>query len=226
MKSLLDKSNLPKKLLDAVENKSIKTSRYSTFTLNIFKVFLDLYEEGIYKVSVNDLSIAYYNKYSKLLLPNELHPKIYHLGYSQYLQRYETDTGIYYSLREESIDKCKKEVKLLGCEYKPTNFNKKIAYTSEEIINRRLSQPENKKILEKINALPIKEKLMILSTDLPVSGRLRNVLKFDQSVVIKDVLLKTRAEWLRNPNMGNVTVKELEIVLAKIGLRLGVDYDV
>lgn len=36
MKSLLDKSNLPKKLLDAVENKSIKTSRYSTFTLNIF----------------------------------------------------------------------------------------------------------------------------------------------------------------------------------------------
>lgn len=105
MKSLLDKSNLPKKLLDAVENKSIKTSRYSTFTLNIFKVFLDLYEEGIYKVSVNDLSIAYYNKYSKLLLPNELHPKIYHLGYSQYLQRYETDTGIYYSLREESIDK-------------------------------------------------------------------------------------------------------------------------
>lgn len=190
------------------------------------ELYLTADEEGIYKVSVNDLSIAYYNKYSKLLLPNELHPKIYHLGYSQYLQRYETDTGIYYSLREESIDKCKKEVKLLGCEYKPTNFNKKIAYTSEEIINRRLSQPENKKILEKINALSIKEKLMILSTDLPVSGRLRNVLKFDQSVVIKDVLLKTKAEWLRNPNMGNVTVKELEIVLAKIGLRLGVDYDV
>lgn len=59
--------------------------------------------------------------------------------------------------------------------------------------------------------------------DLELSLRSANCLKFDNIVYIGDLVQKSEEDMLRTPNFGRKGLAEITEVIAKIGLRLGMD---
>lgn len=230
MKSLLDKSQLPEKLKTELDKEIILTSKYGTFSLNIFKILLALLDEGIHEVNAKDLSIAYYNKYKVVITPIEIDKKLSHLDYNEYLCIRKDENIKYYSLRNKNLDRCRKEVLLKGKEYKSecnnVNNYKKREKIIETKINNELNLPKNKDYIQELATMDLKDRLMVNAGSLPVSLRLKNGFVANKCYTIKDVVDKTRTEWIRTPNIGFNSITELEIVLAKIGLSLGADYDI
>ena len=231
MKSLLDKSNLPEKLKIELDKEIILTSKYGTFSLNIFKILLALLDEGIHEVNAKELSIAYYNKYKVIITPIEIDKKLHHLNRNnEYLCIKNNENIKYYSLCNENLNRCRKEVLLKGKEYRSecisTNNCKKREKIIETKINNELNLPKNKDYVQELATMDLKDRLMVNAGSLPVSLRLKNGFVANKCYTIKDVVDKTRTEWICTPNIGFNSITELEIVLAKIGLRLGVDYDI
>ena len=59
--------------------------------------------------------------------------------------------------------------------------------------------------------------------ELELSVRSGNCLKNDNIIYIGDLVQKTEAEMLRTPNFGRKSLNEIKVILATMGLRLGMD---
>lgn len=89
-------------------------------------------------------------------------------------------------------------------------------------------EEQEAKIKAEAEAKAIREKEAGL--DLPIGGikltvRSHNTLKNYSINYVRDLVVKTRAELLRTPNFGHKSLREIEELLATMGLRLGMCID-
>jgi hypothetical protein len=57
--------------------------------------------------------------------------------------------------------------------------------------------------------------------ELEVSVRLRGGMQANNCKTLRDVVTMTEADWMRTPNIGKTSVRELSFMLASMGLELG-----
>ena len=89
---------------------------------------------------------------------------------------------------------------------------------SEEALNYSVK-------VNKINQLTLKNKLSIAVSTLPLPSRILNCCRNDCVNTIRDIVIKTEAEWSRIPNFGRKALNTLLVFLKDIGLSLGMDID-
>jgi len=78
-------------------------------------------------------------------------------------------------------------------------------------------------ILKKDTFVPASSALLERTWDgvLELSTRIRVALETDNKFTLGDIVRMTKSEFLRTPNIGKLSVSELEAELAKHGLRFG-----
>lgn len=76
---------------------------------------------------------------------------------------------------------------------------------------------------DKFEELPFSPTLLRKVDELELSVRSQNCLKNDNIVYIGDLVIKTEAEMLRTQNFGRKSLHEIKDILAKYGLRFGMD---
>ena len=84
-------------------------------------------------------------------------------------------------------------------------------------------EPKAKSEGEAKPELPFNPALLKKVDELELSVRSANCLKNDNIVYIGDLIQKTEAEMLRTPNFGRKSLIEIKVVLAGMGLHLGMD---
>lgn len=67
------------------------------------------------------------------------------------------------------------------------------------------------------------QKLLTKVQDLPVSDRLKTLIRNDNIIYVGDVVQRTEAEWLRVPLFGRKTLDELKAAISEMNLWLGMD---
>ena len=79
----------------------------------------------------------------------------------------------------------------------------------------------NKELLNKIKAMTREQILQLTIADLPLTHRASHYLACDNIETVEDLIKsRTRKELLRIPNFGQKCIKEVEQVLARLGLAL------
>lgn len=82
-------------------------------------------------------------------------------------------------------------------------------------------QEEDKQV--KTDTLPFSPYLLKRVDELELSVRSANCLKNDNIIYIGDLVKRTEADMLRTPNFGRKSLNEIKEILAKFGLRFGMD---
>lgn len=202
-----------------------RVSRYCDLSQKLFNVFLVAYDQGIKELDSNQVVIVWYKLYgNKLQTCEQIRARLYSLRYSPFLKSTTNDIRSPYSLIEDKIDELRYELSLKSSEYK----NYRVTPTPESIYTRfdkeiakRLDTKENKELLDKIKTMPKEQILQLTIADLPFTHRASHYLACDNIETIEDLIKsRTRKELLRIPNFGQKCIKEVEQVLARLGLTL------
>ena len=159
---------------------------------------------------INICCIIYGNK---LQTCEQIRARLYSLKYSPFLKNITDDKRSSYSLIEDKIDELRYELSLKGSEhkkYRVTPTPESIYARFDEEITERLNKEENKEQI-----------LQLTIADLPLTHRASHYLACDNIETVEDLIKsRTRKELLRIPNFGQKCIKEVEQVLARLGLAL------
>lgn len=202
-----------------------KVSRYCDLSQKLLNVFLVAYDQGIKELDSNQVVIIWYKLYgNKLQTCEQIRARLYSLGYSPFLKSITNDKRFLYSLIEDKIDELRYELSLKSSEYKKyrvTPTPESIYARFDEEITERLNKEENKELLNKIKAMTKEQILQLTIADLPLTHRVSHYLACDNIETVEDLIKsRTRKELLRIPNFGQKCIKEVEQVLARLGLAL------